>query len=155
MKSLFTHVAFALVVLGFGTWAALEWSGVAIVTTRPAEGGERRTHVWFVESEGELWFEAGAPENPWFVDVKENPRISVEGSGIGGEYTAEVVPGRPAARRVRELLQEKYGLRDLWVGIFVDSASSTAVRLHSLPQRLRHGGSQRIQEGVQAASPRE
>lgn len=133
MKWLVVHVSLALVLLLAGTWLALEWSGVAIITTTSPEGEARSTHVWFALSGDELWLEAGEPENPWFVDVQSNPSVSIEAEGISGDYRAEVVPDHGTARRVRGLLRDKYGLRDLWVGLFVEPMRSVAVRLH--PER--------------------
>jgi hypothetical protein len=134
MKSFAVYVSLALVVLALGTWLALEWSGVAIITTHPIEGEARETHVWFAQTDDGLWLEAGAPENPWFLDVQSNPSVSIEAEGISGAYRVEVVSGHEAARRVRSLFREKYGTRDLWVGLFVESAASTAVRLHPVNQ---------------------
>ncbi len=83
--------------------------------------------MWFVEREGVLWLEAGTPENPWFVDVGRDPRLGFQSDGRVGRFVARAVPEQ--SRAVRDALSAKYGLRDRWVGLFVDASRSVAVRL--------------------------
>ncbi len=112
------------------TWLALEASGVAVVTTTTREGSARETHVWFAEIAGELWLEAGTPENPWFRDVQAEPRLRIALlSEAPRAFVARPVPSRAARQRVRAALHAKYGWRDAWVGLFVDASRSLAVRL--------------------------
>lgn len=131
----------SLVVLGAvfvtGTWWALEAGGVARIQTRSVDGTVRSTHVWYVEPEGALWLEAGAPENGWFRDVLEDPHLTLDAEGHSGRYRAVVEDTPEAQRRVRALLREKYGWRDRWVGLFVDSSRSIAVSLESLGSETR------------------
>ena len=117
-------VAFAAI-----TWLALEAGGVAIVETRGAGGSVRSTHVWFVESDGELWLEAGSPKNRWFADLAADPRLVVRTEGRAASYVAERHDDPAPRARIRALLREKYGLRDRWVGLFVDQSKSLVVRL--------------------------
>ena len=114
--------------LGLFTWWALESSDVVVVTTRAEDGTARETHVWFAENRGELWLEAGAPGNPWYRDILEDPRLRLRAeNGPTAEFVARPTPERSAD--VRALLSAKYGVRDRWVGLFVDSSESVAVRL--------------------------
>ena len=55
--------AFGLVI----SWA-LKASGIAVIETCTPAGTLRSTHVWFPEPDGELWLEAGTPDNPWILD---------------------------------------------------------------------------------------
>ena len=52
-----------LLLLAFAgaVWWTLESSGVAILVTQRVDGTPRRTHVWYVESDGVLWVEAATP----------------------------------------------------------------------------------------------
>ena len=126
----------AVAVVGFVaiTWWALEADGVAVLETRRADGTPRETHVWYVVRDGELWVEAGAPENGWFVDVQQDPVLELRSDELGGAFSGTYrarVDGDPgAAPRLRADLREKYGLRDRWVGLLVDSSRSRAVQLH-------------------------
>jgi len=112
------------------TWLALEKSDVAVVETHARDGATRSTHVWFVEHEGQLWLEAGTPENAWFLDVLREPRLVLSTDGSAPrELVASPVRTPEAQQRVRAMLREKYGWRDRWIGAFVDAKHSVAVRL--------------------------
>lgn len=111
------------------TWWALESGGVAVVETRRPDGGTRTTHVWFVEDEGVLWVEAGAPENGWFTDVQREPLLHFSAEARAGTYRARPVPGAAQRDALRAELRARYGLRDAWVSLFVDSQRSVPVRL--------------------------
>jgi hypothetical protein len=111
------------------TWWALESGGVAVVETRTPEGGLRATHVWYAEPAGELWLEAGTPENPWFRDVLADPQLGFRAGERQARYTARVIEDPAGRDRIRALLRQKYGLRDRWVGLLVDTSRSVAVRL--------------------------
>ncbi len=121
----------ALIVLGFVllTWWALEWNSVAVLETQSADGGVRSTHVWYAEPDGELWIEAGTPENGWYVDVQEDPMVSFSTPERSGEYVAQIIPGHKAHLRIRRLLREEYGFRDWWIGVLFDTSQSVAVRM--------------------------
>ena len=124
-------VAALLVAIGFAaiTWWALEWDGVAIIETRAADGTVRSTHVWYAEPDGELWLEAGTPENPWFRDIHDDPAVTLHAGALSGGYLAHLIEAESGHGRIRSLLGEKYGLRDRWVGLLVDTSRSVAVKL--------------------------
>ncbi len=114
------------------TYWALESSEVARITTYPAGGEPRTTHVWVAELDGDPWLEAGTPENAWYRDVLEDPRLRLEFEGAAArEFRAQTVPGRSGD--VRAALRARYGWRDRWVGMFVDASRSLAVRLDPAP----------------------
>jgi hypothetical protein len=123
-------IAVALVIAFLATtWLALETGGVAIVETRAEDGSTRATHVWFAEPDGELWLEAGSPENRWFADLARDPRLTLRADGLEGEFVAERHNDVKSRARVRAFLLEKYGLRDRWIGLMVDQSKSLVVRL--------------------------
>lgn len=112
------------------TWAALELGGgVAVVETRAEDGSTRSTHVWFVEEGGELWLEAGTPENGWYRDVQRDAVVGFHSEGRVGRYRAEPSADRERHRWLRERLAAKYGWRDRWVSLYVDPERSLAVQL--------------------------
>ncbi len=129
-----TIITLASSLAGFGlvTWWALESSGVAVIETRTPDGTLRSTHVWFAEPDGELWLEAGLPDSPWLQDIQQHPTLSFSATRRSGRYAAHPIPGSSGHEKVRSLLREKYGLRDWWVGLLVDTSGSVAVRLSSL-----------------------
>jgi len=120
-----------LLVAGFAatTWWALESGGVAVIETRSPDGATRSTHVWYVEPDAELWVEAGTPNNGWFVDVRQRPELRFVAGDRSVACRARPVEGRAAHDRIRGLIREKYGFRDAWVGLLVDTSGSIAVRL--------------------------
>ena len=129
MKSLLS-IAAALIAGFVGvTWWALEAGGVAVVETRTRGGELRSTHVWYTEPGGELWLEAGSPENGWFRDIQHDPALSFRAEGRTGRYVARPVEDASGHERIRALIREKYGFRDRWVNLLVDTSRSVAVRL--------------------------
>lgn len=118
----------ALALVGF-TWWALESGGVAVLETRAADGSVRKTHVWFVERDGELWIEAGTPENSWWVDVQREPELVFTSPDGSGRFVAERVETPGAHDEIRSRLRTKYGVRDWWVGVLFDTSRSIAVVL--------------------------
>jgi hypothetical protein len=138
VKRAFVTVSlFLLAFIGF-TWWTLESSGVAVLETRKPDGSTRSTHVWHVTHNGEVWLEAGTPENAWFQDVEASPRVLLRLGGRSTEYLAQPVRESSGHAKIRSLLREKYGLRDRWVGLLFDTSRSVAVRL--LPQTEGSGG---------------
>jgi len=133
MKIAITSLAATLAALVALTWWALESSGVATLETRTPDGTARATHVWFAESNGELWLEAGTPENGWYVDVQKDPRVGFSADGVSGRFVARPIPGPMAHVQIRSLLRERYGWRDRWVALLFDTSRSVAVRLEPEP----------------------
>lgn len=128
--------AVVLAFVGFTVWA-LESGGVAVVRTRAPDGSLRSTHVWFAEPNGELWLEAGTPDNSWYVDVQRDPLLSFSTPERSGQYVARRIEDRDAHERIRSLLREKYGVRDWWITLLFDTSHSVAVRL--VPNLARDG----------------
>ena len=131
-RILLAALAVMLAFVAITAWA-LESGGVAVLETRGADGAPRETHVWFVVQDGELWVEAGSPENGWFVDVQQTRTLRFETDELSGDFSARLDADPSAHRRLRAALREKYGLRDRWVGFFVDGSRSLAVQLHPAP----------------------
>ncbi len=111
------------------TWFALESGGVGIVETTRADGSLRTTHVWPVRIGEELWLEAGTVETGWYVDVGSDPEIWMEYEGARLRFRAVPIADADAHDRLRAKLRERFGWRDRWVGIWLDSSQSIAVRL--------------------------
>ncbi len=114
---------------GLITWWALESSGVAVLETRATDGSPRSTHVWFAEPNGELWLEAGTPENSWYLDIQRDPLVSFSSLQRSGQYIAQRVQHPAAHGQIRSLLRDKYGMRDWWIDLLFDTSRSVAVQL--------------------------
>lgn len=115
------------------TWWALESSGVAVLETQTPDGSTRSTHVWYAEPDGKLWLEAGTPTNAWYLDIQTHPVVHFSAPGLSGAYVATPVKEERAHDVVRNLLRQKYGLRDGWIAAIFDTSRSIAVALTRLP----------------------
>lgn len=129
MKILIACVVVVVTTFALATWWALESSGVAVITTRASDGFPRQTHIWFAESDGELWIEAGSPANPWYQDVQRQAAVSFSSPRRSGRFVARPVQSAGARARVRSLIRDKYGARDWWIGVLFDTDESVAVEL--------------------------
>lgn len=129
MKAVVVSLAAALACFVLITWWALESGGVAVLETRAPDGSLRSTHVWFAEPEGEIWLEAGTPENSWYLDVQREPRVSFSSERRTGTFSARPVEEPAGHDRIRALLRQKYGVRDWWIDVLFDTSESVAVRL--------------------------
>ena len=138
MKHALVTVLLLLLAFAGLTWWALESSGVAVLETQRPDGSTRSTHVWYVTHNGEVWLEAGTPENAWFQDVEGSARVLLRLEGRSTEYLAEPIREASGHTTIRSLLREKYGVRDWWVGLLFDTSRSVAVRL--LPRTESPGG---------------
>lgn len=127
-RSLVAAILLLLALAGFTVWA-LESGGVAIVETRRPDGSTRNTHVWYAMQEGEIWLEAGTPENGWFEDALASSNVVLRIDGISKAYRAEPVRDPSGHTTIRALLREKYGVRDAWITVLFDTSHSVAVRL--------------------------
>jgi hypothetical protein len=130
-------VGASLAALAFTLWA-LESSEVAVLVTRRADATPRETHVWWAEHAGAIWLEAATPQREWLADALLRPDVELVRAGQRAAYRAERVADGAGHTRVRSLLREKYGFRDVWVGLLQDTSRSVAVRL--LPRESSSGG---------------
>jgi hypothetical protein len=122
-------IAIATVFVAITFWA-LEWSDVAVLETRTADGSWRETRVWYVFDEsGDLLVEAGSFDSPWLVDVRRDPKLRLEIDGVREDYLAAIRPTPDGHRDIRRRLRERYGLRDAWIATFFDVSTSQKVEL--------------------------
>jgi 2-iminobutanoate/2-iminopropanoate deaminase len=126
-------LALALAFAGL-TWWALEGSDVAVLVTEAPGGAVRETHVWWVAQDGALQVEAATPERAWLAEALASGEVERIRDGRRDRLRVERLDDPAAHERMRALLREKYGLRDIWVGLLQDTSRSVAVRLSPLPQ---------------------
>lgn len=130
MKTLFISFAVLVSVFAGVTLWALEWDGVATIHTSTGAGSERETRVWYVVAEdGAVHVEAGSAVSPWLADIRSNAVVGFESAHAAGRYVAGVEENPDGHERIRAELRRKYGLRDAWVGLLVDTSSSSMVVL--------------------------
>jgi hypothetical protein len=132
LRRFLAGLAAAFVIFGLVTALALESGGVAVLETRAPAGAPRETRVWVAEAEGALWLEAATPEREWYRDVLLDPVVSLAREGRAEAFRAHPEPGAEARIRLRGWLRERYGWRDVFVGLLQDTSRSIAVRLEPL-----------------------
>jgi hypothetical protein len=125
-------LALALTAAAFGavTYLALESSDVVVLRTFDADGTAHDSRVWLAEdASGARWIEAAEPGKPFYLRLLARPDVIVVQNDTATPMTAVPEPGETGHRRVRGLLRAKYGWRDAWIGLLVDTSASVAVRL--------------------------
>jgi len=120
---------------GIITYFAVEGHDVVVLRTQPAGAPARRTRIWIAEDGGVPWIEAANPERAFYADLLEDPNVAIErATGEVEAYRATPFPDAAGHRKIRDLLQRKYGWADRWVGMLVDTSRSVAIRLDPVPR---------------------
>lgn len=124
------------VAFGAVTVVALEGSATAVLHTTQPDGSERRTRVWFAEDNGALWVEAATASRAFYLDLAANPVVTIDtrssplqSSSATLRGKAELMPEPGGHQRVRQLLADRYGWADVWIGLLQDTSASRAVRI--------------------------
>lgn len=128
-------MSFLSIAAGFGlvTWAALESAEVVVLRTFDVNGIAFDSRVWIADDEnGTGWIEAAEPEKPFYLRLVARPEVELVRRGESTTVRAVPVPGEDAHGAIRAMLAAKYGWRDRWVGLLVDTSRSVAVRLERL-----------------------
>ncbi len=108
--------------------AASELGGEVVqLHTRGADGADHTTPLWVVDHEGFAYLRAGDRSASWFERLSREPQVRVDRGGKATAYQA--VPAPELTPRIDELMAEKYGLADRFVGLIRNPANSMAVRL--------------------------
>ncbi len=116
------------VLYGAALFAASEWGGEVVqIETYDERGTRFETSVWIAEAYGDLWLRAGNPEAAWLQRLRETPDVALRRGGKATPHRAVVVPG--SARRVNDLMRQKYGWADHVISTLHDPAEVVAVRL--------------------------
>lgn len=104
-------------------------TGGEVVTlhTRDADGGEVSTSLWLVEHGGQLYLRAGQQGSGWLERLKAESRVEMERAGQRRIYRA--VEAEDVRDPVNELMAEKYGWADAFIGVMRDDSQTVPVRL--------------------------
>jgi hypothetical protein len=108
---------------------ALEGGEVVTVRTRDATGRVRNTRTWIADDGHEAWVEAASPERPFLRDLLADPSLDVWRRGRWHHCRAAVADNPMGHEHVRELLADKYGWRDCWIGLVADTRQSLGLRI--------------------------
>jgi len=129
-------IAILTVVFGATTLLALESGEVVTLTTFDRSGRAYESRVWLARElddgspDGEsLLIEAAEPEKAFYRRLVASPQVRLDRGGMVKAYIAEPDASPAGHARIRRLLAVRYGWRDRWIGWFVDTSRSVAVRL--------------------------
>lgn len=89
---------------------------VVTLHTRGPDGSWQTTPLWIVETGDTTYLRAGQPESSgWVTRIRADPEVRLE----RGEKLSDVrlVPDPDARDRVNELMAERYGWADAFVGL--------------------------------------
>jgi hypothetical protein len=111
------------------TLYALESNEVVVLRTFDDAGGIHEARVWIADDLGYSWIEAAGPQKLFYERLLEEPDVEVVRDGRVYRHRAVPVTTAAAHDRLRGLLADKYGWADRWIGMFVDTSASIAVRL--------------------------
>jgi len=129
VKLLGVAVLVLLALFGLITVAALEGPEVVVVHTRDPSGSVRTTRTWIADHDGFAWIEAANPEREFYRSIVADPEIEVERGGVLRRYNAVPLANPDGHQLIRQLLAEKYGVADWWIGLIADTSHSLAIRL--------------------------
>ena len=110
---------------------ASESGEVVILTTTDASGEPQTTRLWVVERDGQQWLRAGVPQSGWFVRLQADNLIKLERDGITRSYVA--VPDLSLQAEINDLMSQKYGWADSYIGFLFGRDASVPVALQDGP----------------------
>jgi hypothetical protein len=106
---------------------ASESGEVVVLRTREADGAVHETRLWVVDDEGAAWLRSGSPESSWFLRLSAEPEVEMVRHGATLPMRAVPVP--QAQSRINELMLEKYGWADRYIGMLFGRDDAVPVRL--------------------------
>lgn len=117
----------ALLVIGGVYQYAAESREVVVLTTTDSAGDAKDTRLWVVDLEGYQYLRAGFDGATWYQRLIAEPQVEVIRQGEGGIYTA--IPDPNKTPEINDLMADKYGWADTYVGMLFGRGGSIAVRL--------------------------
>lgn len=131
-----------LVTLYLAQAIASEQGEVVVLTTFDVAGGAQTTRVWVVDYEGAAWLRSGSPASAWYGRIGNNPQVKVVRGGR--EFAASVVAVPDQQKQINQLMAEKYGWADQFIGLLFGRDDAIALRLDPVtgvgPQAAHIGG---------------
>ena len=130
LRVLGLFVALVVVVMGLQMIAS-ETGEVVVVTTQDETGVKSETRLWIVEHEGSRWLRSGGgAASGWYQQLLANPQLELLRGTTRYYHRATPVPDMQAT--VNDLMGEKYGWADSYIGFLFGREDSIAIRLDDL-----------------------
>ena len=106
---------------------ASESGEVVVVESIAADGTANETRLWVVEHEGAMWLRDGAGGAGWHQRMRDNPLVKVTRGEETHSLSAQPVPEKTQV--INQLMNEKYGWADDFIGMLFGRDNSVAIRL--------------------------
>ena len=130
MKALLKFVA-AIITLFAAAYVlqivAAESGEVLVITTQDASGVARQTRLWVVDHDGSAWLRSGSTRSGWYQRLIANPRISVRRGDA--TFAAVAEPSVDARDSINDLMNDKYGWADDYIGMLYGRGGAIPIRL--------------------------
>ena len=135
MKKIILRTVGLLVVLVVGVlglqMVASETGEVVVVSIQDEGGITSETRLWIVEHEGNRWLRSGGgAASGWYQHLLANPQFELLRGTTRYYHRATPVPEMQTT--VNELMSEKYGWADSYIGLLFGREDSIAIRLDDL-----------------------
>ncbi len=115
-----------LVAVGVEQYAA-ESGEVVVLTTTDTEGSPLETRLWVVDHEGDQYLRAGNAAAGWYQRLVADNEVEVVRDGNGAVYLA--APDSSKTETVNDLMADKYGWADSYIGAIFPRDNAIAIRL--------------------------
>ena len=130
LRSLGLLVVLVVVAMGLQIIAS-ETGEVVVVTTQDQTGAKSETRLWIVAHEGSRWLRSGGgAASRWYQQLLANPQLELLRGTTRYYHRATPVPDMQAT--VNDLMSEKYGWADSYVGFLFGREDAIAIRLDDL-----------------------
>ncbi|MEM7098967.1 MAG: hypothetical protein AAF541_11970 [Pseudomonadota bacterium] len=106
---------------------ASESGEVVVVESLGADGQASETRLWVVDHDGAMWLRDGAGGAGWHQRMVANPQVTMSRADRSYDLTAVPVPEQTVA--INQLMNEKYGWADDFIGLMFGRDNSVAIRL--------------------------
>lgn len=128
---IFLIALIALLAVGALEMVAAESGEVVVLRTTDDAGVPHETRLWIVEDGSHAWLRSGSPAASWYVLLQERPDVEV----VRGEETLLVraVPEEGARSRINDLMRQKYGWADAYIGALFGRDDAVPIRLDPRP----------------------
>lgn len=106
---------------------AAESGEVVVLTTQKSGGEAQETRLWVVDYQGSQWLRSGAEAQTWYRNLREHPEVALSRGSKSQPYRA--VPSVDDREKINDLMAEKYGWADSYIGYLFSRVNSIPIRL--------------------------
>jgi hypothetical protein len=112
---------------------ASESGEVVVITTRDSSGQPKQTRLWVVDHDGDAWLRAGSAKAGWYQRLRADAAVEVQRGAAS--FAARAEPVAQIQVVINQLMQEKYGWADAYIGFLFGREAAIPIRLTSFSER--------------------